>query len=101
MRSNVCWLILVSTRGGIGCSASTDGDGETTAGVIAIGRDMHRLREAQVTINALRAAGTDVLCVEMGWPGDGEARVYADLACYGSSRLVGAALLHLIEGELA
>lgn len=77
------------------------GDGETTAGVIAIGRDMHRLREAQVTINALRAAGTDVLCVEMGWPGDGEARVYADLACYGSSRLVGAALLHLIEGELA
>ena len=35
----------------------------------------------------------------MGWPGEGEARAYADLGCYGSSRLVGAALLHLIEGD--
>ena len=31
IRSIVCSLILVSTRGGIGCSASTDGDGATTA----------------------------------------------------------------------
>ncbi len=73
--------------------------GAAPAGVIAIGRDMHRLPEARAAIGALRAAGTPILCIEMGWPGEGEARSYADLSCYGSSRLVGAALLYLIEGE--
>lgn len=73
--------------------------GAAPAGVIAIGRDMHRLPEARAAIDALRAAGTPILCIEMGWPGEGTAKSYADLSCYGSSRLVGAALLHLIEGE--
>lgn len=70
-----------------------------TKGVIAVGRDMHRLPEARTAIDTLRTAGTPILCIEMGWPGEGEARAYADLGCYGSSRLVGAALLHLIEGD--
>lgn len=69
------------------------------SGIIAIGRDIHRLPKAMATIDALRASGTPILCIEMGWPGEGEARVYANLGCYGSSRLVGAAVLHLIEGE--
>ena len=69
--------------------------GAAPAGVIAIGRDMHRLPEARAAIDALRAAGTPILCIEMGWPGEGTAKSYADLSCYGSSRLVGAALLHL------
>lgn len=66
-------------------------------GVIVIGRDLHRLPHARATIDTLRTAAVPTLTIEMGWP-DGKSE-YADLACYGSSRLVGAALLRLIEGE--
>ncbi len=72
-------------------------DGEDAPdGVLVIGRDLRRPQTA-VALAALREAGVPVLAVEMGWPGrvPGD----ADLACYGSSRLVGAALLELIEGE--
>lgn len=70
-------------------------------GVLVIGRDLHRSPATRARIDAMRAAGTPVLAIEMGWPGEGSATAYADLGCYGSSRLVGAALLHLIEGDSA
>lgn len=68
-------------------------------GVLVIGRDLHRLPEARNGIDLLRAGGTPVLAVEMGWPESEKSSAYADLCCYGSSRLVGAALLHLIDSE--
>lgn len=68
-------------------------------GVMVIGRNLHRLPEARAGIDRLRSAGTSVLAVEMGWPEAEKSSAYADLCCYGSSRLVGAALLHLIDSE--
>ncbi|MBN9612867.1 MAG: glycoside hydrolase family 3 protein, partial [Actinobacteria bacterium] len=64
------------------------------SGVIVIGRELHRRAFAREGIDALRAAGTPVLTVETGWPGHDT--VYAELACYGSSALAGAALLTLL-----
>lgn len=77
-------------------------------GAIVIGRGLHLLPFARAGIDALRASGTPVLTIELGWPNadtgtgastssDGTSPAYADLACYGSTRLVGAALLHLID----
>ncbi|MDI6022554.1 glycoside hydrolase family 3 N-terminal domain-containing protein [Leucobacter sp. UT-8R-CII-1-4] len=68
-------------------------------GVIVIGRDLHRLPHGRAAIESLRSAGVPTLSIEMGWPDVTEHNGYADLSCYGSSRLVGAALLRLIEGE--
>ena len=70
----------------------------SSRGAVVVGRDLHRYEFARDGIDALREAGRPVLTVEMGWPGgDPSADGYADLACYGSSALVGAALLDLIE----
>lgn len=70
-------------------------------GVIVIGRELHRAPAALARIDALLAVGTPVLVVEMGWPaapepGEHDAE-YAALATYGSSALVGAALIDLLE----
>jgi beta-N-acetylhexosaminidase len=97
--------VIAGTRWQAGCFAKRERlivgelphESRRDDGVIVIGRDLHRLRHARVAIDELRAAGVPTLCVEMGWPD--EHIGYADLGCYGSSRLVGAALLRLIEGE--
>lgn len=68
------------------------------SGAIVIGRDLHRRPFARSGIDALRASGAPVLTIETGWPGTDPG--YADLACYGSSSLVGAALLTLFEPAL-
>lgn len=68
----------------------------TEQGAVVIGRDIHRRSFARECVDGLRAAGVPVLCVEAGWPGPKTG--YADLACFGSSRLVGSALLALMEG---
>ncbi|QIK64865.1 hypothetical protein G7068_12410 [Leucobacter viscericola] len=68
-------------------------------GVIVIGRDLHRHAFAREGIDALRASKISVLAVETGWPAS--APGYADLACYGATRLVGSALLSLIEDSPA
>lgn len=82
--------------------------GATSA--VVIGRDLHRYEFARAGIDALRAAGVAVLTVEAGWPADsdpgsdpdsdvdGGHAGYADLACYGASRLVGSAVISLLEG---
>ncbi|MFF8818733.1 glycoside hydrolase family 3 protein [Leucobacter sp. NPDC015123] len=70
-------------------------------GVIVIGRELHRAAEVLARIEALRAVGTPVLVVEMGWPAapapSEDSTHYAELATYGSSALVGAALIDLLE----
>lgn len=73
-------------------------EGELKQPLIVIGREIHRLAPVTQHIDALTAAGTPVLVVEMGWPA-GEAVRHenrADLRTYGSSALVGQALLDLV-----
>jgi beta-N-acetylhexosaminidase len=64
--------------------------------VLVIGRDIHRHPHARGIVDRLRAAGGTVVVVDMGWPS--EDRRYADVATFGGSRAVGAALLTLITG---
>ncbi|GAA2842331.1 beta-N-acetylhexosaminidase [Leucobacter komagatae] len=75
-----------------------------TSGVIVIGRELHRAPAVLARIDALLAAGTPVLAVEMGWPVEAQPSEftttrYACLSTYGSSALVGAALLDLLESS--
>ena len=62
--------------------------------VVVIGRDIHRRAWATDLIDRLRA-GRTVVTVEMGWPADD--RAYADIATFGASRLVGEALLEVLN----
>ena len=63
---------------------------------LVVGRDIHRQPGARAVVDGLRAGGGTVVTVEMGWPSDD--RRYADVATFGSSRAVGAALLGLLTG---
>jgi len=62
--------------------------------VLVVGKDLHRHPFAVAAIEALRAVRDDVVTVDMGWPS--EDRAHADIATFGASRLVGAALLELL-----
>ena len=64
--------------------------------VLVVGKDNHRHAFARAAIDRLRAE-RDVLVVDMGWPSDD--RRYADIATFGASRLVGRALIELLDGE--
>jgi beta-N-acetylhexosaminidase len=64
--------------------------------VLVLGRDIHRRPHARATVDALRAADRAVVVVDLGWPSPD--RRYADVATFGSSRAVGAALLALLTG---
>ncbi|WP_375406313.1 glycoside hydrolase family 3 N-terminal domain-containing protein [uncultured Amnibacterium sp.] len=69
---------------------------EAGARVLVIGRDIHRRPAARAVVEGLRAAGGTVVVVDMGWPSAD--RRYADVATFGASRAIGAALLHLLTG---
>lgn len=62
--------------------------------VLVIGKDLHRLPFARAAIDALRAVRDDVVTIDMGWPSND--RAFADVATYGSSRLVGEAVIEFI-----
>jgi len=57
--------------------------------VLVLGRDLHRHAYARDVVDRLRAR-RDVLVVDLGWPSPD--RAYADVATFGASRRVGAAL---------
>lgn len=78
--------------------AETSGAWIEAPAVMVIGRELHRHPFALAGIAALRERGTAVLTVEMGWP---DAEHPADLSTYGSARLVGAALLSVLEAPAA
>lgn len=67
--------------------------------VLVIGKDLHRHPFAVAAIDALRAARDDVVTIDMGWPADD--RAVADIATFGASRLVGAALIDLVAASLS
>ncbi|RIX27796.1 glycoside hydrolase family 3 N-terminal domain-containing protein [Amnibacterium setariae] len=65
--------------------------------VLVIGRDVHLHPRALAAIDALRTGERTVVVVDMGWPG--EDRRSADVATFGASRAVGAALLDLLTAN--
>lgn len=81
-------------RPAVSVDAGTTGPWTDAPAAIVVGRELHRHPFAVAGIAALRERGTAVLTVEMGWP---DAEAPADLSTYGSSRLVGAALLSVLE----
>jgi beta-N-acetylhexosaminidase len=60
---------------------------------VVVGKDIHRHGFARDAVAALRSRGA-ALVVDMGWPAPAYAGI--DIATFGASRLVGAALLDLI-----
>jgi beta-N-acetylhexosaminidase len=67
--------------------------------VVVLGRDIHRHAFARETVDRLRAEYPAVVVVDMGWPSDD--RAYADIATFGASRAVSAALLRYLSGSTA
>jgi beta-N-acetylhexosaminidase len=67
------------------------------SGIVLVGQANHRHGWVRDLADRERAAGPTVV-VDMGWPSDD--RRYADVATYGASRLLGAALLHALDGLL-
>lgn len=67
--------------------------------VLVVGKDLHRHPFAAAAVEALRAVRDDVVTVDMGWPADD--RALADIATFGASRLVGEALIGLLDASAA
>ncbi|WP_426625059.1 beta-N-acetylhexosaminidase [Leifsonia sp. McL0607] len=67
--------------------------------VLVVGKDNHRHGFARAAIDRLRAERDSVLVVDMGWPSDD--RAYADIATFGASRLIGRALIELLDDDSA
>ncbi|WP_082518726.1 glycoside hydrolase family 3 protein [Leifsonia sp. Leaf336] len=67
--------------------------------VLVVGKDNHRHAFARAAIDRLRAERDSVLVVDMGWPSDD--RAYADIATFGASRLIGRALIELLDRDPA
>lgn len=67
--------------------------------VVVVGKDIHRHSFARAAVDELRESGRPVLVVDMGWPSADPG--YADVASYGASRLIGAAVLHLLDEPTA
>lgn len=65
--------------------------------LILVGKDNHRRPWARQLVDEARSSGRDVLVVDMGWPSDD--RAYADVATFGASRHVGAALLAWLDRQ--
>lgn len=66
---------------------------------ILLGRANHRHAWVRHVIDDLRAQYPSAIVVDLGWPGDD--RAYADVATFGASRHVGAALLDWLDRESA
>lgn len=66
--------------------------------VLVVGKDLHRHPFAVDAIARLRAARTDVVTADLGWPSDDLAS--ADIATFGASRVVAEAFASLIDDAL-
>src|SRR5690606_29115314 len=81
-----------------GIAVDTIGPGGAlpTGPLVLVGRDNHRHPWVRALIDAARRAGP-VLVVDMGWPSPD--RSYADVATFGASRAVGAALVEWLRSN--
>jgi beta-N-acetylhexosaminidase len=77
------------------------GAGADAATIVIVGKDNHRREWTRELIDAARRRNASTLVIDMGWPSDD--RLYADVATFGSSRLVGRALAEWLglEHELS
>jgi beta-N-acetylhexosaminidase len=75
--------------------AQTVGRLDPARPVAVVGRDVHRHTWTRRFVDLLRAERSDVLVVEAGWPSAD--RAYSDVATYGGSRLLGRAVLDLLQ----
>lgn len=64
---------------------------------LVVGKDNHRRAWTRELIDAARAAQPGTVVVDMGWPSP--ERGYADIATFGASRVVSAALRALLDGR--
>ncbi|PZQ90580.1 MAG: beta-N-acetylhexosaminidase [Leifsonia xyli] len=75
-------------------------DGEqlpaSSAPYLIVGKDNHRHAWTRALIDDARAARPGTVVIDMGWPAPD--RAYADIATFGASRSVAAALRALLEG---
>ncbi|TPW74666.1 glycoside hydrolase family 3 N-terminal domain-containing protein [Schumannella soli] len=72
----------------------TAGDGGL-APLVLIGKDNHRHAWVRELIDEARATRPGTIAIDMGWPAPD--RAYADVATFGASRIVGAALIDWLE----
>jgi beta-N-acetylhexosaminidase len=79
-----------------GDAASAVGSG--ASGVFVVGQGNHRHPWVREFVDRRRAAGPTVV-VDMGWPAAD--RRYADVATFGASRLLGAALVQMLDRLVA
>lgn len=66
--------------------------------VLVVGKDLHRHPFAVDVIARLRAARTDVVTADLGWPSDDLA--FADIATFGASRAVAEAFVSVVDDAL-
>lgn len=69
-----------------------------TAPVVALAREPHRHPWALALLHFLAAARSDLVVVEMGWPGEAELPGAAVVTTYGASAASGVALDELLAG---
>jgi beta-N-acetylhexosaminidase len=72
------------------------GDALPTGPLVLVGRDNHRHPWVRALVDEARRAGP-TLVVDMGWPSPD--RSYADVATFGASRAVGAALVEWLRSH--
>jgi beta-N-acetylhexosaminidase len=72
--------------------AAADG---ALAPLVLIGKDNHRHAWVRELIDEARAIRPGTIAIDMGWPAPD--RAYADVATFGASRIVGAALVDWLE----
>lgn len=89
-------VVPVSAHAPLGVAASI---ASLEGPVLVIGKDLHRHPFAVAAIEALRDVRDDVVTIDMGWPAHD--RAFADVATFGASRLVGAALIDFIAGAVS
>lgn len=75
----------------LGASHNPDIQFPPGARVVVVGKDNHLYPWAVAAIETIRSNASDILVVDMGWPAEHFAGV--DIATFGSSRLVGKALV--------
>lgn len=83
----------------VSAEAPLDDPASLPGPVLVVGKDLHRHPFAIEAIAVLRAMRDDVVTVDMGWPSDD--RAFADIATFGASRLVGEALIGLVDATLS
>ncbi|QNO37905.1 beta-N-acetylhexosaminidase [Protaetiibacter sp. SSC-01] len=64
---------------------------------LVVGKDNHRRAWTRDIIDAARAAQPGTVVIDMGWPAPD--RAYADIATFGASRSVSAALREVLDGR--